>query len=231
MAQSFKVETAEGEIEMKALSVAEIDTLIADNSPPARKQLMDHMKALGRPVTELLRMKGPERKKYILERYEELGVATGGAGKKAAAKGATVTQIGAKKAAAAAPAAKTVVKSKKAAEAPPEEEETEEEEPSEDGAAGGAAFAALKDLVGQQRLDIAELKELVEAQQESINALLTTASESMRLLLDTHFITRTALPIAAGLSEDDVVEAGSSSGYYGTLLVTEVSDEAAAGNG
>jgi len=231
MTQTIKVPTADGEDEIKVLTVAEIDALIADNSPPMRKQLMDHMKALGRPVTELLRMKGPERKKYILERYEELGASPGKA--KAGAKGATVTQIGTKKAGTtvatkAAGTPKTIVKGSKAATqaGPGDEEETEEPEGGDDD-----STAEIEQLLGSQRLDIAELKELVDAQGDKIDLLTNTVGELMKLLLDTHFILRATAPITTGLSEDDIIEAGSSAGCYGTLLVSEVGEEVAAGNG
>jgi len=227
MTQTIKVPTADGEEEIKVLSVSEIDALIADNSPPMRKQLMDHMKALGRPVTELLRMKAPERKKYILERYEELGVSPGKGASAGKAKGATVTQIGAKKAATT--VGKTIVKGSKAAAqtGPGDEEEGEDPGGDED----NADLGQLEQLLGSQRLDIAELKELVDAQGDKLDLLANTTSELMKLLLDAHFILRTAAPIASGLSEDDIIEAGSSAGYYGTLLVSEVGEEVAAGNG
>ena len=225
MPNTIKVPSAEGEVDLQILTVEEIDSLLNDNNPQSRTQIMTHMKLLGRPVTELIRMKVPERKAFILERYAELGV--GGAAK-AKAKGGTVTQIGKGAAAKAATAAAAAKPKAKAAE-PEVEEDDEEVEAGEAG--NGPGLIALKGVIEAQEERITELQSLVEAQDEKLDKVLEALSEQMKVMLDAHFIIRSTAPTAAGLTEDDVVEYGNTQGYYGTLLVSEEEGSAAAGNG
>lgn len=233
--QTVKVKGPEGDVELTVLSEDEIDSLLNDNNPASRKQIMEHMKLLGRPVTELIKLKVPERKAFILERYVELGVK----GAKAKGKGGTVTQLKAGPATGKAAAAAVATKAKVTKAAPPpddDDDDDDDETPQTDSGTGnsgavGAVVSALKDQIEQQAEALNELKDLLGGYEERFDRILTGLNDQMKLLLDAHFIVRSALPTAAGLSEDDVVEIGNEAGNYGRLLVGEVDGEAAAGNG
>lgn len=224
MAQTVKVKTANGEEELQVLSVEEIDTLLNDQNPQSRTKIMDHMKALGRPVTELIRMKVPERKAYILERYAELGVGSANGKAKGKTTGGTVTQLSAAK-----PAQTTARK----AATKSVESEPEDDEGSVPAAAGidSKALESLEVLIHAQRTELTELRALVESQGEALERSIAMLQEQKALLLDLHFIQRVCAPVSAGLTEDDVIEVGNANAYYGKLLVGEVEDpEGATGN-
>ena len=216
MPNTVKIQSPSGEVDLQVLTADEIDTLLADNNPASRSQIMEHMKALGRPIGELIKMKPAERKAFILERYAELGLVTSGA--KKATKGGTVTQLKPATAAKAAPAA---VKAVKAAAPKAKAAEPEDEDEAEAALDGGSTA-----LLESQRELIAALTELVQAQAERLDQITTQLDDMSKLVFDTHFIVRSALPHAAGLSDDDVINIGNENGVYGKLLAGEVEDDA-----
>lgn len=214
--------------ELQTLSVEEIDRLLNDNNPQSRKQIMEHMKLLGRPVTELIKMKTDERKAFILERYAELGAG----GKPKAKAGAPVGKPGS---ALAKPGTSKVTSinagKPKAAPANPPPQQDADDEPQVGGDTAAllqhitsvfnTAFEALQEQITSLQSEVAELKGVGEAVQEIV-------TENLKFTFDTHFIARTTMPTAAGLSDDDVIAVGNENVYFGSLLV-EVG-EAAEGN-
>lgn len=219
--------------ELQILSVDEIDRLLNDNNPQSRKQIMEHMKLLGRPVTELIKMKTDERKAFILERYAELGAGSGKpkAGAKVGASvgkpGTTLAKPGASKV-----TSINAGKPKAAATTPPPQEDEGDDEPQVGGDTAAllqhittvftTAFEALQEQITSLQSEVAELKGVTDGVQEIV-------TENLKFTFDTHFIARTTMPTAAGLSDDDVIAVGNENGYFGSLLV-EVG-EPAEGNG
>jgi arsenate reductase-like glutaredoxin family protein len=214
--------------EVAMLSAADIDGLLSDGNPQSRKQIVEHMKSLGKPVTEIIKMKETERKEWILERYKELDASKPGAAKtgKAAATG-KLTSV---KASAPAAAAKAAPKA-----AAQKDDDDDDDAPAASGpSSSGADVSELKDLILQMGEKFADMKNTIDSLQEELTATRTEATEAkemvqqqVRFLLDVHFITRTCLPSVAGLESDDVKACKDD--FYGQLLVDP--DEVDEGNG
>lgn len=216
--------------QIQMLPNEEIDRLLNDNDPASRKAIMEHMKALGKPVTELIKMKTEERKAFILESY----AAMGGSPAKAKAKAAPVAARAAAK-----PATKTgsvtpISAAKKAAPAAVADDDDDDD---------GAVPTTTASTAGQEAagVSVQELAQtVVAAVQEALQAeilelksviedLKTQLCEVQKIGLDTHFMVRSALPTASGLSDDDIVDVGNANGVFGVCLV-EMPEESTAGN-
>lgn len=201
--------------QLKMLSTEEIDALVNDNSPQTRKSLMDHMKALGGNIAELVRMTAPKaRKEFILERYKEYGGAANGKAKAKAGTNGLAKGLTAGKAKPAATATSKVATGKPAAaKAAAKEPEEEEEETEEGAAAEGTSSEAIEELKAQN----AELLAKIDILTEGLGNLSETTAELAKFVLESHAILRAVGPTAAGLDEGDVIELAK--GAHATLAL------------
>ncbi len=200
--------------EIQQLSVEDIDRLLNDQNPARRKTLMEHMKALGKPVTELIKMQTPDRKAFILETYAALG------GTKAKAKaGGTVT-------AKATPNKVTPISAAKKASAP-----TASDDDDDGGAVPSASTQAVAGFDASALIAaiVEAVSEKFSVLEQEVAELRTQLSEVQKIGVDAHFIIRNALPTAAGLSDDDVIEVGNANANFGICLV-DVGGEDESGN-
>jgi hypothetical protein len=139
-----------GKEPVEAFSTEQVKEMCASNDTQIRKAIVEHLKALGYPVTEVVRMKPDEREKAILAKYEELGgkKATGGAK-------ATVAKAGAGKTAAAGAAKATTKKV---------EPESEVEQD-----AGSVDLTPLLSEISELKEQVGSLAELVTVQASFVN--------------------------------------------------------------
>jgi hypothetical protein len=222
------------DIQLAVMSPAELKAFVEDKSGAGKKASMTYLKALGRPVNEIVKMDSPEREAWILKRYAELGVGGNGTPPKAKAKAGLASKaIGS-----------ALPKAKAAPQNAPEDEDEDEDDATPAAKAPVAAAArtvaaptgggadlgtllkevrAVKELLSNGGLDLTSIHAEVTALRESNEALIAVVQQQEKTLLDMHLIVRVIARAGHELADDDIISF--SEECYDKLVVEPASDD------
>lgn len=235
------------EVEINVFSPADLKAFVEDKSNAGMKAAFAYLKALGRPVGEIISMDPATRFEWITKRYAELGIASAGGAKK---KGPT--PVGAAKTKAApAPAAPQNAEDDEDEETETETEEEEEAAPAKvtpitkaksavtgvaarattaPAASAGVDAGALQQFMQTVLKELKELRTAVETTATQVSQLQDEEAEQTKLLVDIHFITRVMGPQLTGMDDDSIIELGNQMGVLGTRLIELPAEEEEGGN-